>query len=446
MSNLFSDLMNLAFLFLLRVFLPLLILTAIGYLAWRFFAPQEAIVRRMSFSRFMLRLREHPEFRVPELSAKAYFILPIIVLIWIAGAGVLIARFFWGLGAVTALNDAVPWGLWIGFDVMAGVALAAGGFSLAATVYVFRLERYRPILRPAILTALLGYTLVIIGLVIDLGRWYNIFHVLWMWNPHSVMFEVAWCVILYTTVLALEFSPAVFERFHVMWAQRLLHKIIVPLVILGCVLSTLHQSSLGSLYLIFSLKLSPVWWTPTLPVLFFVSALAVGLAMVMIEAALTAGALKRRLENDLLASLAKPVIILLAIYLAIKLGDPLLRGTFATLLTLNLATAFFWIEIVLGILIPIAIFSTKKGRENPSLRFRAALFVIIGVLLNRMDIAVFGFYDYTAALGTIYFPSLGEWVVTLAIVTAGIAVYVAAVKFLPILPDESPAKAHALVE
>lgn len=446
MSNLFADLANLALFFVVRVVLPLLILTALGYLVWRYFAPQEAVRQRIPFSRFVLRLREHPDFRVPELSAKAYFILPLIVIIWIAGAGILIARFFWGLGAVTALNDTVPWGLWIGFDVMAGVALAAGGFSLAATVYVFRLERYRPILRPAILTALLGYSLVIFGLIVDLGRWYNIWHPLVMWNPHSVMFEVAWCVILYTTVLALEFSPAVFERFHIVWAQRLMHKIVVPLVIIGCVLSTLHQSSLGSLYLIFSVKLSPVWWTPTLPVLFFVSALAVGLSMVMIEAALTAGAFKRPLENDLLASLAKPVLILLAIYLAIKLGDPLLRGTFPALLQFNLATTFFWLEMVIGIFVPIAIFATKRGRENSRLRFRAALFVIMGVLLNRMDIAVFGFYDYTSALGTVYFPSIGEWVVTLAIVTAGVAAYIAIVKFFPVLPEETPARAHAVID
>ncbi len=180
--------------------------------------------------------------------------------------------------------------------------------------------------------------------------------------------------------------------------------------------------------------------------LFFVSALAVGLSMVMIEAALTAGAFKRPLENDLLAGLAKPVLILLAIYLAIKLGDPLVRGTFPTLFQANLATAFFWLEMAIGIFVPVAILATKRGRENPRLRFRAALFIVVGVLLNRMDIAVFGFYDYTSALGTVYFPSLGEWVVTLAIVTAGIAAYVAIVKFFPVLPEETPAKAHAVID
>lgn len=436
MSNLLPDPGTLALLFVLRVGVPLLIITIVGYLFWKRFAPHEAVVKHISFSRFLLRVREFPNFQMPDLSPGTLFALPFVILIWIAAAGVLLVRFFWGLGAVTALNDAVPWGLWIGFDVMAGVALAAGGFSLAATVYVFRLERYRPILRPAILTALLGYSLVVVGLVVDLGRWYNIWHPLIMWNPHSVMFEVAWCVMLYTTVLALEFSPAIWERFHIKWAQRLVHKIIVPLVILGVILSTLHQSSLGSLYLIFSVKLSPVWWSPTLPVLFFVSALAVGLSMVMVEASLTAKALKRPLENDLLASLTKPAMVLLVIYLVIRFGDLFLRGALPKLFTLNLSTAFFWVEIGIGILVPLAIFATRQGRENPRWRFRAALLVVACVLLNRMDIAVFGFYDYTSALGTVYFPSLGEWLVTFAIVTAGVAAYIGAIKFLPVLPEE----------
>lgn len=444
MPNAVPELANLALFFFLRVIVPLLIITGVGYLLWKYFAPQQAVVQRISFSRFWLQVRGQPRFQMPNLSPAMLFALPFVVLIWVAAAGVLLVRFFWGLGAVTALNDAVPWGLWIGFDVMAGVALAAGGFSLAATVYVFRLERYRPILRPAILTALLGYSLVIVGLVVDLGRWYNIWHPLIMWNPHSVMFEVAWCVMLYTTVLALEFSPAVWERFHIKWAQRLVHKIIVPLVILGCILSTLHQSSLGSLYLIFSVKLSPVWWTPTLPVLFFVSALAVGLAMVIVEASLTANALKRPLENHLLASLTKPAMVLMVVFLVVRFGDLAIRGALPRLLTLNLSTAFFWTEIVVGMVIPLAIFATRKGRENARWRFRAALLVVACVLLNRMDIAVFGFYDYTSALGTVYFPSLGEWLVTFAIVIAGVAAYIAAIKYLPVLPDEQAMQPAAL--
>src|SRR5512140_3036209 len=159
-----------------------------------------------------------------------------------------VQRYAMGLGATTNLKDTFPWGLWIGFDILVGVGLAAGGFIIAATVYLFNIERFRPILRPTILTAFLGYLLVIAGLMVDLGRPWAIWHALIYWNPHSVMFEVAWCVMLYTTVLSLEFAPIVFERFRLERARRLLHNLNTPLIILGVILSTLHQSSLGTLY------------------------------------------------------------------------------------------------------------------------------------------------------------------------------------------------------
>ncbi|HEY6946219.1 MAG TPA: NrfD/PsrC family molybdoenzyme membrane anchor subunit, partial [Candidatus Acidoferrum sp.] len=167
-----------------------------------------------------------------------------------------------GLGGATRLSDQFPWGLWIGFDILCGVGLAAGGFTLAATVHIFNIERYKPILRPAILTAFLGYLLVILALMFDLGLPYRIWHPLVMWNPHSVMFEVGWCVTLYTTVLALEFLPVVLEQFRWNRALKIMRAVLIPLVILGVILSTLHQSSLGSLYLIVPQKLYPLWYSP----------------------------------------------------------------------------------------------------------------------------------------------------------------------------------------
>ena len=185
-------------------------------------------------------------------------------------------RVMYGLGGSTNLSDKFPWGLWIAFDVMCGVGLAAGGFTLVAVVHIFNLERYKPVLRPAVLTAFLGYTLVVVGLLYDLGRPDRLWHPLVMWNPRSVMFEVAWCVTLYTTVLFLEFLPMVFEKFG--WHKPLawIHKISVPLMILGVLLSTLHQSSLGSLFLIVPEKLYPLWYTPILPLLFYISAIGGG--------------------------------------------------------------------------------------------------------------------------------------------------------------------------
>ena len=208
---------------------------------------------------------------------------------------------------MTNLTDQFPLGMWIGFDVMAGAMLGGGAFVLAGLVYVFGLEHYRPILRSTILTAFLGYSLLIVALLIDVGRPQNIMlaRPVYFPNIHSVLWEVAMCVLCYTTVLALEFVPALFERLRWKRAWQITHKITLPLVIVGILLSTMHQSSLGSLWLIAPGKLDPLWYTPLLPVFFWISAICVGLSMVMVESNLSSRGLKRGLEQDLLASLAK---------------------------------------------------------------------------------------------------------------------------------------------
>src|ERR1700749_4236537 len=205
-----------------------------------------------------------------------------------AGFYATILRFGEGLGRSTNLSDQFPWGIWVGFDVLCGVMLAAGGFTLTAAVHIFNIKRLRPIVRPTVLTAFLGYVLVCVALKFDLGRPYNIWHPLIMRNPHSVMFEVAYCVMLYTSVLALEFSPIVFERFEMEKSLRIIRGVSVPIVILGVLLSTLHQSSLGTVFLIMPNKLHPFWYSPLLPVFFFISAIAVGLAMTIFESSMSA--------------------------------------------------------------------------------------------------------------------------------------------------------------
>ena len=192
----------------------------------------------------------------------------IFAAIMLSGLYATYLRVMYGLGGSTNLSDKFPWGIWIGFDVMCGVGLAAGGFTLVAMVHIFNIEAYKPVLRPAILTAFLGYSLVVVGLLFDLGRPDRLWHPLVMWNPHSVMFEVAWCVTLYSTVLFLEFLPMVFEKFGMHKPLEWIHRISVPLMILGVLLSTLHQSSLGTLFLIVPEKLYALWYTPILPLLF----------------------------------------------------------------------------------------------------------------------------------------------------------------------------------
>ena len=246
-------------------------------------------------------------------------------------AAVAAARFLFGLGAATNLSDANPWGLWIGFDVMSGVALAAGGFIVTAIVYIFRLERFHAIVRPAVLTAFLGYLAVAVGLLFDLGLPWNIWHMIVFWNPHSPLFEVGWCVMLYLTVLALEFFPVPAEEFSALAKiRRLLMKARLPLVIVGIGLSTLHQSSLGSLFLIMPYHLHPLWYSPMLPLLFLVSAIGLGLMMVMFESHFTAYLYRRKPETEVLAGLGGAARWVLLAYAALRFGDLAARAGLAT--------------------------------------------------------------------------------------------------------------------
>src|SRR5690349_7066740 len=245
--------------------------------------------------------------------------------LWIVtgmAAAVATARFLFGLGAATNLSDSNPWGLWIGFDVMSGVALAAGGFLVTTTVYIFRLDRFRAIVRPAVLTAFLGYFAVAISLLFDLGLPWNIWHMIVFWNPHSPLFVVGWCVMLYLTVLALEFFPVPAQDFTALAkVRRTLIKIRLRLVLLGIGLSTLHQSSLGSLFLIMPYRVHPLWYSPILPVLFFLSAITLGLMMVTFESHFSAYLYRRKPETDLLAQMTAAARWVLLLYLLVRFGD-----------------------------------------------------------------------------------------------------------------------------
>lgn len=344
-------------------------------------------------------------------------------------------RYTRGLGAATNLSDRFPWGLWIGFDVLCGVGLAAGGFVIAAAVYLFHLKRFEPILRPTILTAFLGYLLVIVALLFDLGRPDRIWHPLILWNPHSVMFEVAWCVMLYTIVLALEFSPVVFERLKLKTPSKLIRAITIPLVVLGVLLSTLHQSSLGSLYLIVPGKLHPFWYSRMLPLFFFLSAIAAGLSMVIIEARLSARAFGTRMELPLLLDLAKPIVVVLSLYAILRFQDLSDRGVLALLSTPTQERSLFLLEVLLGVLLPILFLSIPKVRQDPLGLYLSATLVILGFVLNRLNVSTTGLEGFSRAG---YFPSFSEVTVTMALVAGGFALFSLAVKHLPVFPSGHP--------
>jgi Ni/Fe-hydrogenase subunit HybB-like protein len=343
-------------------------------------------------------------------------------------------RVFYGLGGSTNLSDKFPWGLWIAFDVMCGVGLAAGGFTLVAMVHIFSIEKYKPILRPAILTAFLGYSLVVVGLLYDLGRPDRLWHPLVMWNPHSVMFEVAWCVTLYTTVLFLEFLPVVLERFGLHKPLEWIHRISVPMMILGVLLSTLHQSSLGTLFLILPEKLYPLWYSPILPLLFFISAIAVGLAMTIFESWHSSRSFGRALELPLLMSMGRVLAVVLSVYLWIRFLDLSHRHALAILARNRIETWLFLLEIALMV-VPTVLLYQARIRSSPGWLYACAVMVVFGFIANRLNVGTTGL---EAGSGTHYIPRWSEVAVTLSIVAAGFAIFRLIAQYFPIFEAHSP--------
>jgi Ni/Fe-hydrogenase subunit HybB-like protein len=349
-----------------------------------------------------------------------------------AGAVVTVLRYWKGLGYVTNLSDKFPWGLWVGFDVLCGVALAAGGFTITAAVYVFNLKRYKPIVRPTVLTAFLGYSLVAVGLMYDLGKPWNIWHPLVMWNPRSPMFEVGWCVMLYLTVLSLEVAGPVLEKLGWRKAAAVQHAAIVPLVIAGVIISTLHQSSLGTFYLITAGKLHPLWYSPLLSWLFYLSAIAGGLAMIIVESRLSSRALGRGIEMPLLQKIAKALVVALAFYATVRLADMARLGVIGEVFRGTREARFFQLEMVVGVVVPLVLLLLPAVRRNAERLFRTAVLVVAGLVINRLNVSLTGLEGY---LGGHYVPSVAEGIVTMMLVGCGVAAFTLAVRYLPIMEE-----------
>ncbi|MFZ0806860.1 MAG: Ni/Fe-hydrogenase cytochrome b subunit [Candidatus Sulfotelmatobacter sp.] len=342
-------------------------------------------------------------------------------------------RYLHGLGAVSNMTDQFPWGFWIGFDCLCGVMLAAGGFCMVGAVYLFNVESLHSVVRPAVLTAFLGYLLFIVGLLFDLGRPWFIWHQLIYMNPHSVMFEVGMCVMTYTTVLFFEFLPNVFERLNLKAPIKWIHKIYPILIVLGILLSTLHQSSLGSLYLIMPSKLHPFWYSPALPFFFFGSAVAVGLAMTIFESTQSAKALGRHLETSVLVRLGGALLVALWVNALLRFEDFFHRGMLRAILKPSYEAYFLWLELALSFVIPITLLSFKKVRLSPGGLYLASVICLFGFITNRLNVSLIGFETF---VGHHYMPKWTEFSVTLMIVAMGFFLFAVAVKYLPIFPAE----------
>jgi Ni/Fe-hydrogenase subunit HybB-like protein len=298
------------------------------------------------------------------------------------------------------------------------------------------------VLRPMILTALLGYSLFVVSLVIDLGRPYRIWHPIVMWNDRSVMFEIAWCVMLYTTVLSLEFLPVVLERLQWKRQLRWMHAVMVPLVVAGVILSTLHQSSLGSLYLIVPDKLYPLWYSPMQPVFFFVSSIAAGLAMVIFEAWHANNAFHKLFPMHLLAGLARVQAVILAFYLSLRVGDLLKRNAMHFLLVRRPETYLFMMEMGL-LTVPMLLLFRRRILASRTALYLCSVVTLLGIITNRMNVAITGM---EASAGVHYFPKWSELTITLGLIAAAFTIFWYAAKYLPVFPDMAGSPARPVEE
>jgi Ni/Fe-hydrogenase subunit HybB-like protein len=358
------------------------------------------------------------------------------------GAVLIAWRLVAGLGATTALNDGYPLGLWIAFDVVTGTALACGGYAMALLIFVFNRGRYHALVRPAILTSALGYSLAGAGVLLDVGRWWLIWKVplyFWHWNFNSALLEVALCIMAYVVVLWIELAPAFFEK----WAatgpaaiQRysraalpVFERAAVWVIALGILLPTMHQSSLGTLMLIAGSRLHPLWNTPILPLLFLISCISMGYAAVVFESALSSVAFKRRPETNMLATLAGVMVPVQVAYVVLRVADLAWRGRVGLLLELDVRSLMVWIELALA-LAPAAMLAPADGRRDLGRLFRAAIVLMFAGGLYRFDTYLVAF---TPGPHWAYFPSVPEMGITVGLVSFEVLAYVAIVKTFPIL-------------
>ena len=361
-----------------------------------------------------------------------------VVLLIIMALGGLAAlyRVFFGLGASTHLNDTWPWGLWITFDVLGGVALAAGGFVIGGTVYILNWKKYEPIVRPAILNAFFGYALAATSITLDIGVPWRIWHPIVMWQVNSIMFIVAIHVVLYTTTLATESSPLIFEKLNMRKAFNFVEKIMPAIALFGVLLSLLHQSSLGAVFLIAPAKVSPLWYSSTLPYMFLVSAVLLALSMVSFETILSSRVFKHKPPMDILLGLARGSLVVSGLYLVVKLWDLLKGPGIGLAFNGSLTSNMYLLEMIIGIILPFVLLLMPNVRTRLNGIFCVNILVIMGTVLNRLNVGIISMAEYNSRIGRDYFPSWMEILVTMAMVAFAIIGFKISVKYLNVLKLE----------
>jgi Ni/Fe-hydrogenase subunit HybB-like protein len=375
-------------------------------------------------------LKEYLKAQLTPFNAIAAVILAV-------GIPILVVRFAVGLGATTNLSQSAPWGLWIGFDMMTGIVLAAGGFTIGATVQLFGMKEYHSIERPAILTAFLGYMMAVIGLLADLGRPWNIVMALFNYGTASVLFEVAWCVMCYTTVLLLEFTVPLFEWLGWTRVHAVVKKALVALTVLSVIFSTMHQSALGSLFLMMPTKLHPLWYTPYIFIFFFISAIIAGLCMVIVESSLSHKVFASQLEghhvdvDKLTLGLGRAGAIVMFAYFFLKLQGVIDGHAWGYLATGY--GAWFLVEVLGFVLLPALLFAYGARNGMVKLVRFAGLIGVLGIVLNRVNVSMIAL-NWNAP--TRYVPNWMEIWVSVTLVTIGVLAFRWVVNRMPILRED----------
>jgi Ni/Fe-hydrogenase subunit HybB-like protein len=352
----------------------------------------------------------------------------VLVGLMVFGLSVALYRPYAGLAVTTNLSDAYPWGLWIGFDLFV-VAFSGGAFTLAAIVYIFQMHEFHPAVRPTVLTGLAGYASVLVILVMDLGRWDRFYHFAIFPNINSALFEVSWCILLYSLVLISEFSPVVCQKFGWERLGCLMKKITLPLVIVGVTLSTLHQSSLGSLFVVMSERLHPLLYTPFIPVMFFVSSVAAGLAMVTGGATVSRWVFKRTLPRNVVAELGWFLPWVLGFYLIMKTGELLAAGDLGLLAANDFYSTLFLTELAIGVVAPLILFSFAAIRRNRNWALFGAILVLLGVFINRFAVT---WWALKPIDGCFYSPSWQEIAIQVGVLSGAVLVYTLVGRYLPL--------------
>ena len=340
-------------------------------------------------------------------------------------------RFLFGLGSVTNISDGYPWGIWVVYDVVIGSAFACGGYSVALLVYIFNKGEYHPMVRPALLASLFGYTLAGAGVMFDLGRYWNFWHIFWPGyaQVNSVMFEVAVCITAYIVVMWIEFSPAFLEKFGLKDVKKKLNKFLFVIIALGTLLPSMHQSSLGSLLVVFGYQVNPLWQSILLPLFYLMTALTIGFAIVIFEACLSSSGFKRPLEMHLLGKLSRVMLWMLSAYLLIRVVDLVVRGAVGNMFEFNVETLMFWIENALFVA-PLVLLAKPQARKNPTRLFVAACCLLLAGFLLRIDSFLVG---YETGPGWHYFPSVPEIMVSIGMIALEVLGYIVLVRYLPIM-------------